>query len=169
MARAAAPGSVTIKDFSFAPASVTVNVGDSVTWTNNGPTAHSATARDGSFDTGVFPRGESRSHTFQQAGSFAYICTPHPFMRCTVTVRAASSGGGASSGGSSACAGSGSGTAETSGDGAASDADSGPALPNSGGDAGALALLGLLLLALGVSTRRRAASEAPAHPGRIGW
>jgi plastocyanin len=166
-ARAAAPGSVTIKDFSFSPASITVNVGEAVTWTNSGPTAHSATATDGSFDTGVFPKGQSRSHTFQEAGTFSYICTPHPQMKGTVRVLAASSGGGGGSGGGGD---SGGGTASGSSDTSGSTATgSGAALPNSGADAGALALLGLLLIALGAATRRRAASQVPAHPGRIGW
>ena len=39
-------------------------VGESVTWTNSGPTAHTATARDGSFDTGLLSKGQSRSVTF---------------------------------------------------------------------------------------------------------
>jgi plastocyanin len=57
---AAASGSVTISDFQFAPASITVDVGDTVTWSNAGPTAHSATATGGSFDTGIFSEGQSR-------------------------------------------------------------------------------------------------------------
>jgi plastocyanin len=165
VARKAQSGSVTITDFEFTPASITVNVGDTVTWTNNGPTAHSATASNGSFDTGTFPRGQSRSHTFDAAGTFSYICTPHPFMKGTVTVQAASAGGGGSSGGDP----SGGGTAGSSDTGGSAASGSGSALPNSGADAGALALLGLLLVALGVATRRRALAQAPAHPGRIGW
>jgi plastocyanin len=169
VARAAAPGSVTIKDFSFSPASITVNVGEAVTWTNSGPTAHSATANDGSFDTGVFPKGQSRSHTFQEAGTFSYICTPHPQMKGTVRVLAASSGGGDGGSGGGAGdskGGTASGSSDTSG---SADSGSGAALPNSGADAGALALLGLLLIALGAATRRRAAAQPPAYPGRIGW
>ncbi|HEX2233019.1 MAG TPA: cupredoxin family copper-binding protein [Thermoleophilaceae bacterium] len=166
-ARKAQSGSVTITDFKFSPASITVNVGDTVTWTNQGPTQHSATASNGSFDTGTFPRGQSRSHTFHAPGSFSYICTPHPFMKGTVTVRGASTGaGGGSGGGASDDSGDG---AASSDAGAASDSGSGSALPNSGADAGALALLGLLLVALGAATRRRAAAQPPAHPGRIGW
>jgi plastocyanin len=165
VARKAQSGSVTITDFEFTPASITVNVGDTVTWTNNGPTAHSATASNGSFDTGTFPRGQSRSHTFDAAGSFRYICTPHPFMKGSVTVQGASSGGGGTSGGDSSGAGN-TGSSDTGGSAASG---SGSALPNSGGDAGALALLGLLLVALGVATRRQALAQAPADPGRIGW
>src|SRR3954447_13206862 len=99
-AQAASPGSVTMKDFSFGPTSVTVNVGESVTWTNNGPTRHSATANDGSFDTGLLPKGKSASHSFGKAGTFAYVCSIHPNMHGTVRVVAASGGGSSTSSGS---------------------------------------------------------------------
>ena len=93
-ALAAASGSVTIADFDFTPATITVNQGDTVTWNNNGPTPHSATANDGSFDTGILKKGQTSSHTFNQAGTFSYFCKPHPFMKATVVVQAAQSGGG---------------------------------------------------------------------------
>ncbi|HEV2875003.1 MAG TPA: plastocyanin/azurin family copper-binding protein, partial [Thermoleophilaceae bacterium] len=71
-ATAAADTSVTISDFQFAPASITIDAGDTVTWINEGPTPHSATADDGSFDTGIQDQGGSASHTFDEAGSFSY-------------------------------------------------------------------------------------------------
>src|SRR5215212_9979894 len=89
---AAASGSVTISDFSFSPGTITINQGDTVTWVNNGPTPHSATSSSGAFDTGIFQKGQSRSHTFTEAGTFAYICTPHPFMKGTVVVQGADTG-----------------------------------------------------------------------------
>jgi LPXTG-motif cell wall-anchored protein len=154
-ATAAADTSVTIRDFEFAPASVTVDVGDTVTWTNEGPTPHTATADDGSsFDTGLLEAGESRSHTFEQAGTFQYFCQPHPNMRGTVTVRAASQGGDGAGGGGDTS----SGDAGTATDDTGSDDDSGAALPATGLDAGALALLGLMTLALGAWLRRRASA-----------
>jgi LPXTG-motif cell wall-anchored protein len=169
VAHAASPGSVTIKDFAFGPGTVTVNVGETVTWTNNGPTGHSATARNGSFDTGVLPKGKSASHTFTQAGTFAYICKPHPFMHGTVRVVAASSGGGSSNGSSSSSGSTSSGTSGSSSSGAAaapgssassgsSGSASGASLPRTGADAGALALLGVLLLGLGAVMRRRSSA-----------
>jgi plastocyanin len=87
-ARAAGDPGDTISDFKFSPATITVHVGDTITWTNNGPTAHTATASNGSFDTGVLKKGESGSHTFTQAGTIAYICSIHPFMHGTVVVLA---------------------------------------------------------------------------------
>ena len=79
---------MTIADFSFTPASITIHVGDTVTWTNHGPSAHTATANNGSFNTGVLQKGQSASHTFTTAGTFAYICSIHPFMHGTVVVLA---------------------------------------------------------------------------------
>lgn len=162
-AHAATPGSVTIKDFSYGPAAVTVTAGDSVTWTNNGPTRHSATASNGSFDTGLLAKGKSASHTFTQAGDVSYVCSLHAFMHGTVHVIAASSGGGPATGsgnsGSSASGSSnGSTPAPSSGSTASSGTSSGSALPRTGSDTGALALLGVLMLGFGVAMRRRSAS-----------
>jgi plastocyanin len=161
---AAASGTVTISDFSYSPGTITVNQGDTVTWVNNGPTPHSATSSSGAFDTGIFPKGESRSHTFNEAGSFAYICTPHPFMKGTVVVQASQSSGGDTSG-------SGSGETGASGDSGAEAAqsDDGPALPNSGSEAGAVLILGALMLLLGIAMHRRSAAREPRPAGRIGW
>jgi LPXTG-motif cell wall-anchored protein len=162
---AAANGAVTIADFNFAPATITINQGDTVTWTNNGPTPHSATSPDGAFDTDIFPKGQSRSHTFDQAGTFAYICTPHPFMKGTVVVQAAQTGSGDTSG-----SGSGTGTGTAGGAGTeAAQADDGPTLPNTGSDSEALLLLGGLMLLLGIAVHRRSAAREPRPAGRIGW
>jgi LPXTG-motif cell wall-anchored protein len=155
IAIAAAATGVTISDFQFAPASVTVNVGDTVTWTNNGPTPHSATSSSGVFDTGIMDAGQSGSHTFTEAGTFAYICTPHPNMHGTIVVQAAAADDGT---------GDDTGTTPTD-----SQADDGPALPSTGMDVGGLLALGLATLALGAYLRRRTTPE-PARPaGRIGW
>jgi LPXTG-motif cell wall-anchored protein len=167
-ARAAASGSVTIADFQFTPAQITIDQGDTVTWRNNGPTAHSATAPDGSFDTGIFPAGESRSHTFSEAGTFSYICTPHPNMHGTIVVRASQSGGDTPD--SSAGESGGTGGSSDTGTGAeAGSTDGGPSLPNTGTDAGALLVLGALMLLLGVAVHRRARPEERRPAGRIGW
>src|SRR5215208_6184311 len=93
VAIAAASTGVTISDFQFSPSSVTVNVGDTVTWSNDGPTPHSSTSSDGAWDTGIMDAGKSGSHTFTEAGTFAYICTPHPNMHGTVIVQAAQTTG----------------------------------------------------------------------------
>jgi plastocyanin len=83
---------VTISGFSYSPNTVTVNVGDTVTWTNQDASAHTATS-SGNFNTGNIAQNASKSVTFNSAGTFDYICTIHPTMQGTVVVRAA--GGGA--------------------------------------------------------------------------
>ena len=171
-ATAAASGAVTIADFQFTPAQITINQGDTVTWTNNGPTAHSATAPDGSFDTGIFPAGQSRSHTFNDAGTFSYICTPHPSMHGTIVVTASQSGGDTpdSNTGDAGDTGGSGGTAGSDASGAeAGQSDGGPSLPSTGADSGALLVLGALMLVLGVAVQRRARAEEPRPAGRIGW
>lgn len=90
-AAAGADRDVTIVDFAYAPATVTIRVGDTVTWTNRDPVEHTATATNGSFDTGLFGTDASVSIRFTEAGTYAYVCTPHPDMRGTVVVRARSS------------------------------------------------------------------------------
>jgi plastocyanin len=87
-ARSASDPAVTIADFHFSPPTTTVHVGDTITWTNDGPSSHTATAKDGSFNTGKLSRGQSASHTFTKSGTYAYVCTIHPFMHGTITVLA---------------------------------------------------------------------------------
>lgn len=77
---------VEIKNFAFSPSTLTVKVGNTVNWTNQDSVGHSATADDGSFDTGVLAQGESNDVTFTEAGTFSYHCTPHPNMKATVVV-----------------------------------------------------------------------------------
>jgi plastocyanin len=88
---AAKSASVAIKDFDFTPATVTIAVGGTVIWTNNGPSTHTVAADDGSFDSGNLSQGKTFSHTFQTAGTFSYHCGVHPFMKATVIVQQASS------------------------------------------------------------------------------
>jgi plastocyanin len=88
----AASRGVSIRDFAFSPRTVEIRIGDRVTWTNRDTVEHTATARNGSFDTGLLGEGESRSIRFTVAGTYRYICTPHPNMTGTVVVRAASGG-----------------------------------------------------------------------------
>ncbi len=85
----AAARGVAIRDFAFSPGTVEIRVGDTVTWTNRDSVAHTATARNGSFDTGLLAEGESGSVRFTAAGTYRYLCTPHPDMTGTVVVRAA--------------------------------------------------------------------------------
>jgi plastocyanin len=79
--------SATISGFAFQSAAITINHGDTITWTNNDGVAHTVTADDGSFDSGSIAPGTSYSHTFSSAGTAVYHCTPHPSMRATIIVK----------------------------------------------------------------------------------
>lgn len=82
---------VVMTDFAFTPQSITIQVGSTVTWRNDGPSAHTATADDTSFSTGILKKGESRTATFNQVGSIDYVCTLHPEMTGTVEVESVGS------------------------------------------------------------------------------
>ena len=90
---------VTIGDGLFSPSSLVVAPGGTVTWTNGDDRAHTATADDGSFDTGSLGAGASSTKPFPNEGTFAYFCEIHPDMTGTVTVSAAGDGGGGGGGG----------------------------------------------------------------------
>ncbi|HLZ47023.1 MAG TPA: cupredoxin family copper-binding protein [Candidatus Limnocylindria bacterium] len=83
----AAVQTVTIQSFSFMPPAVTINAGDSVSWTNKDQVQHTATSDTGAFDTGAIAPLGGKTITFTVAGTYAYHCTFHSFMKGTVTVR----------------------------------------------------------------------------------
>jgi plastocyanin len=156
VAQAAASATVSIGDNFYSPASVSVAVGDTVTWANNGQAQHSATADDGSFDTGVFGPGGSRSHTFNQAGTFSYFCTVHGQAQSgTVRVLAASSGSGNEGSGGSAGS-SGTGSSEAVAVASPDAAGTSTSLAATGLEALGLATIGFALLIGGLVLRRRA-------------
>lgn len=92
MTAQAAQSSVTIKGFAFNPTPLTVNVGDTVTWTNMDTAPHNATADNGGFKTADMQQGQSASVTVTTPGTYTYICTIHPNMKATLIVQAASAG-----------------------------------------------------------------------------
>lgn len=77
---------VTIQNFAFSPASLSVKVGDTVTWNNNDNASHTVTANDGSFNIGTINPGNTGSYTFTKAGTYPYYCSFHPNMKGTITV-----------------------------------------------------------------------------------
>jgi plastocyanin len=77
---------VKIVEFTYQPDPVTVQVGGKVIWQNEDTAPHTATADDGSFDTGTLERGKIKSETFKEAGTFTYFCEIHPTMHGTVEV-----------------------------------------------------------------------------------
>lgn len=77
---------VDIVEFTYQPDPVVVGVGGKVIWQNQDTAPHTATADDGSFDTGVIEKGKLGSETFKEAGTFTYFCEIHPTMHGTVEV-----------------------------------------------------------------------------------
>jgi plastocyanin len=85
----AAAYEITIVDFAFEPAKLTVFTGEPVTWTNNGATSHTVTSDAGTeLDSGPISPGETFGHVFETPGTFTYHCTFHPTqMIATIIVR----------------------------------------------------------------------------------
>jgi plastocyanin len=78
---------VHMKNFTFVPATVTVKPGDSVEWINDDNDAHTVDSSDKSFVSGGLDTHETWTHVFKTAGSFAYFCELHPYMKGTVIVK----------------------------------------------------------------------------------
>ncbi len=79
---------VTIQDYKFEAAIIKVKVGTTVTWTNKDGVRHNV-APDGDSDLPegkLIGNGETYSYTFDKAGTYNYLCTPHPYMKGTVVV-----------------------------------------------------------------------------------
>ena len=80
---------VEIEDFAYYPDPVTIEEGGKVIWQNEDSAPHTATAEDGSFDTGTLEEGKLKSESFKEPGTYPYICSIHPDMKGSVEVVAA--------------------------------------------------------------------------------
>ena len=83
----AADHAVKIAGMKFVPASIELASGDTVTFTNADAAPHTATAKDGAFDTGRLAKGESKQVTVAAAGEHPFVCKIHPMMKGTVTAK----------------------------------------------------------------------------------
>jgi plastocyanin len=162
----AASATVSAGDNFFSPTSVSIFAGESVTWTNNGQAQHSATANNGSFDTGIFGPGASRSETFSSPGTYAYYCVVHGLSQ-SGTVRVASAGGGGGGGngggGGGAADDATSGSSEAAAVASPDAAGTGSSLPATGFAVLGLGGTGLVLLISGMLAERRAGRRCPEH------
>lgn len=77
---------VSIVEFAYDPDPVTIEEGGKVIWVNRDSAPHTATADDGSFDTGTIEQDKLKSESFKQPGTYAYFCEVHPDMHGTVEV-----------------------------------------------------------------------------------
>jgi len=78
---------VKIDNFSFAPGTLTVPVGTTVTWTNRDDIPHTVVSTDGAFKSKALDTDEKFSFTFGKAGSYPYFCSIHPKMTGKVIVQ----------------------------------------------------------------------------------
>jgi plastocyanin len=87
----AAPSSkvqaVTIADYTYEPATITIPAGSTITFSNEDSTPHTATSKkSGAFETGSIDTGKSAKLILDQPGTYAYFCAFHPFMKGTIEV-----------------------------------------------------------------------------------
>lgn len=80
------PAAITIDNFTFGPANLTVPAGTTVTWTNHDDIPHSVVATDKAFRSAALDTNDSYTFTFKTAGTFAYFCGLHPHMTGKVIV-----------------------------------------------------------------------------------
>ena len=91
-AATSAPGGteVAIAGFLFGPKELTVQVGDTVTWTSSDDTQHTVTGRDpatkATIDSESLRQTDVYRATFEAAGAYEYFCVFHPNMQGTITV-----------------------------------------------------------------------------------
>lgn len=80
---------VSIDNFAFTPAELTVNVGDQVTWVNHDDMPHNvvSTKPDKTLHSKAIDTDESFSFTFTSAGTYEYLCSIHPHMKARIIVK----------------------------------------------------------------------------------
>lgn len=86
-ARSSGAGDVAIDGFAFSPAILTVDKATEVTWTNKDSVSHSVVFGPASTKSPTMSKGQTFSHRFDQAGTFAYVCGVHAYMKGQVVVK----------------------------------------------------------------------------------
>lgn len=81
------PKAISIRDFRFTPAELTVSIGDSVAWTNGDALLHTATADSGAWSSPELGSGSRFVFVPNRAGRYPYHCAAHPVMRGMLIVR----------------------------------------------------------------------------------
>jgi plastocyanin len=77
----------------FAPSALRARIGDTIVWTNQGASPHTATATDHSFDSGQLAPGASFAFRPRTLGTFAYVCVVHPWMKASIQIVPVVAGG----------------------------------------------------------------------------
>jgi plastocyanin len=84
---------VDVMQWGYSPNQITIQAGQAVEFVNTGQVVHTATSRDGAFDTGNMRAGERVVIQIDEPGTYDYICTPHPWMMGTIVVEGTGTGG----------------------------------------------------------------------------
>ncbi len=79
---------INVQNLAYQTPQITVAPGTTIIWVNADPVQHTVTADDGTWGSELIDPQAEWSRTFTEAGTFTYHCTPHPFMKGTVVVRA---------------------------------------------------------------------------------
>jgi plastocyanin len=79
--------SVSIKNFDYSPMALDIEAGTTVVWKNLDGEPHTIASTDGMFRSPALDQNDSYSFTFSRPGVFKYICSIHPKMKATITVR----------------------------------------------------------------------------------
>ena len=77
---------IDISGMAFSESTITISIGDIITWTNQDSAPHSATADNGEFDSGALNNGESFTFIFNTTGTYTYHCSIHNGMTATIIV-----------------------------------------------------------------------------------
>jgi plastocyanin len=85
--RVAESKAIKINDGSFEPPDMSVKVGTTVKWTNDGKKPHTVTSDKGDWGSGELAEGQTFTATFTKAGTFEYHCKLHPDMKAKITVK----------------------------------------------------------------------------------
>lgn len=79
--------SVVMQNTAYSPSTITVRVGQRITWVNEDGALHDVVSTDGEkIESELFPKGESFSFTPTRRGEIYYVCTIHPGMEGSITV-----------------------------------------------------------------------------------
>lgn len=81
------PQEIKIDNFSFTPATVTVALGTTVTWTNSDDVPHTVVSEDYTFKSKVLDTDEKFSYKFTKPGTYSYFCSVHPKMTAKIIVQ----------------------------------------------------------------------------------
>lgn len=76
---------VVIQNYAFNPSTITISKGTTITWTNEDSVQHAL--KSDIFESETLNQGDSFTHTFNDAGTFEYICRIHTSMKGTIVVQ----------------------------------------------------------------------------------